>query len=517
MSHRSPQAKLSQVNAFVESRICWLWFLAMFLTYLSFSPLAIAGMGYMDENIESAQQIAANLSQWMKGRSAQSPINWPRHGAVEMIFEVPLLLVQRALSGESAYLADRIVSLQPVLMTSAISTIVLKWSRRLTGNLKQAIVIAFAASFATMLWPYAYIGLETTQSLFLLLAGFLALNYEKSVSWPRTLALALSAGVAASAKSNGLFLLPALGFLAGAYLWRDWQDYQAIFGVLKKEWAKASCLASIILVFYLVGSYSRASYWKRHGSLMDYVSRHVLIESPITFLMNLWSQFFSLNKGLVFFAPMAVVGLLVIRQTFRNEPQLAYFSLLILGGATCSLSLLFPWQDEVWGPRYLHSAVAPLVLCLAAALRQINWSRKRKTMLFAAVVFGLMVSFLGSVFYYGLLYNAANATGTSTLERLLNDPRFNHIRFNLRLLRCRLAPGTEQWPEPEYWWFAKPPDAPPERSLNLCNYSRPQPLIFDSTKAPRLANLLRLSLLAGVFLLAWIGRVGWRAEPEQKE
>lgn len=500
--------KLSQVTAFLESRIYSVWFLAMFLTYLSFSPLAIAGMGYMGENLEAAQQIASNLLHWVKGQSGQWPINWPRHGAVEMFFEAPLLLLEPLLPFNSSFPADRILSLQPVMMTSAISTIILKWSRRLTGSLKLAIAVTLSASFATMLWPYAYIGLETTQSLFLLLAGYLALNYEKPVTWPRTLVLALSAGVAASAKSNGLFLLPALGFLVCAYFWRDWQNYQSLFSVLKKEWAKASFLASIILMFYWVGSYSRSVYWKQHGSLMEYVTSHVLIESPITFLMNMWSQFFSINKGLGFFAPIAVAGLLAIRRTFRREPQLAYFSLLVLGGATCSLSLFFPWQDEVWGPRYLHSAVAPLALCLAAALRQIGFSRRNKALLFAATVFGLSVSFLGSIFYYGQLHRAATATGNSTLENLLNDPRFNHIRFNLKLAQCRVMPTNEQWPKPKYWWFSKPQDAPPESAVNLCDYSYPQSPIFDSIKAPRRAALLKLSLLLGVWLLGWIVWLG---------
>lgn len=504
LSDNSPRAKLSQVNGFIESRICWFWFLAVFLTYLSFSPLTISAMGYMGENLESARQIASNLSEWMKGRSGLASVNWPRHGAVEMIFEVPLLLLQNLLLGENSYRSDRLISLQPVLLTSAMSVVVLKWSRQLAGSLKMAVVAAFSASFATMLWPYAYIGLETTQSFFLLLAGFLALDYEKPVTWPRTLALGLAAGVAASAKSNGLFLIPALVFLACAYLWRDWPNYRAIFAALKKERAKALSLVSIILAFYWAGSHSRAIYWKQHGSLMDFVYHYVLIESPLTFLMNLWSQFFSINKGLIFFAPIAVAGLLAVRLAFRRAPQLTFFSCLVVGGAACSLSLLFPWEDEVWGPRYLHSAVAPLVLCLAAALRGDELNRKRKVMLLAATLFGLMVSFLGSFFYYGSLHAAASDTGSSTLEHLLNDPRFNHPRFNLKLLQSRFSSTDEQWPPPERWWFEKPADAPIWKSVNLRDYSRPQPFMLAASHSGWLVNCLRASLLFGCILLGWL-------------
>ena len=200
-----------------------------------------------------------------------------------------------------------------------------------------------------MLWPYAYIGLENTQSLFLLLAGFVALNYEKGPTWFRTVALGIAAGVASSTKSNGFFLLPAIGFLILSFFWRDWGNYSAIWTALKTEWRKVVCLVSILIAFYWLGSYTRSVYWEQHGSLFGYVFSNVLIDSPLTFLMNLWSQFFSLNKGLIFFAPLSVLGLLTIQKAYRVAPQLVIFSLLVLMGSACSLSLLVPWRPVAGG------------------------------------------------------------------------------------------------------------------------------------------------------------------------
>ncbi len=494
----------------IEHKIYVLWFLGVFLIYLSFSPMAIAGMGYMSENMRAAEQITFHLLAWIKGGDISTPIKWPRHGAVEMFFEVPFLLTQQFLFGQNSFWADRLMALQPVLFTSLISTIILRWSKRLTGNWKISVANALAASFATMLWPYAYIALETTQSLFLLLAGFMALNYEKLPTWPRTLMLGLAAGVAASAKSNGFFLLPAIGFLVVSFFWRDWENYSAIWAALKHEWRKAVSLVLIILAFYWLGSYSRAAYWDQHGSLLGYVFRNVLIESPLTFLMNLWSQFFSLNKGLIFFAPIAVVGLFTIQKAFRVAPQLAFFSLLVLAGSSCSLSLLIPWQDEVWGPRYLHTAVAPLVLCLAATLRVIQFEWKWKTLLATTAAFGLAVSFLGSIFYYGQLHSAASKSGNATIENFLNDPRFNHPRFNLKLLQSRIFSNDEQWPPPERWWFDKPPDAPTQPTVNLRDYAQPQPLILNSSEARKLAFCLRMAFLLGGSLLATTSAIAWK-------
>lgn len=503
-------AKPSPIVFSIERKICALWFLGVFLVYLSFSPMAIAGMGYMSENMQAAEQITSHVLDWIKGSSNQSPINWPRHGAVEMFFEVPFLLAQRSLFGPNPFWADRLMASQPILFTSLISTIILRWSKRLTDNWKISVAIALAASFATMLWPYAYIALETTQSLCLLLAGFIALNYEQRPTWLRTLMLGIAAGVAASAKSNGFFLLPAIGFLVVSFFWRDWDNYLAMGQALKRQWQKALTVMLIILVFYWIGSYSRATYWEQHGSLLGYVFRNVLIESPLTFLMNLWSQFFSLNKGLIFFAPLAVVGLFTIRKAFRVAPQLAFFSLLVLAGSSCSLSLLIPWQDEVWGPRYLHTAVAPLIVCLTAALRVIQLEWKWKTLLGTAAAFGFAVSALGSIFYYGKLHTAATNIGNSTIENFLNDPRFNHPRFNLKLLQSRIFSTDEQWPIPERWWFDQPPDVTPPSTVNLRDYAQPQPLMLNSAKAGKLAFCLRMALLAGTALLAFACVIAWK-------
>lgn len=498
--------KLGLIKSISERKFYLVWSLGLLLVYLSLTPGLIAGMGYMGENLQAADQIAAHMIGWGAGQSDPAPVSWPRHGAVEMIFEVPLMLVKRILFGADPLWADRALALQPVLLTALLGAIILKWSSRLTGSLKQGYAVALSAAFATMLWPYAYIGLETTQSLFLALAGYLALDYERAPAWPRTFAFAAAAGVAASAKSNGLFLLPAIGFLALCYFWRDWRNPAAIFGELKRHWLKAVCLVSIIGLFLGMGVYSRSLYWSRQGQgFATFVTRDLLAESPSMFLLNLWSQLFSINKGLIFFAPIAVIGLFASRRAYRAAPQLAVFAWLVLAGTAGSLSLLVPWEDEVWGPRYLHSAVAPLIVCLAGARRGRSLSLRRDWPLGGLAALGLAVSLLGSVFPYGALHRAAMEAGCSTLENLLYDPRFNHPHFNLKLLRIWLSSGDEQWPAPPHWWFERPPDAPPWRAVNLRDHARPHSALLLLFKVSRLAKCLAVVLLAGLALLAWSG------------
>src|SRR5206468_6773775 len=130
-------------------------------------------------NLIASDQIASNIVNWITLNHVATGIDWPRHGFLELVFEVPFLLVSRLLSGSSAESADRILAIEPVLVTSLLVTLVFTWVHRITSSLVWGYCLALIAGLSTMLWPYAYIGLETTQSLFLLLSGFLALSSEK--------------------------------------------------------------------------------------------------------------------------------------------------------------------------------------------------------------------------------------------------------------------------------------------------------------------------------------------------
>ena len=90
---------------------------------------------------------------------------------------------------------------QPVLLTSALVTLLFCWMRRLTTP-GWSYLLALIAAFCTMLWPYAYIGLEVEQSLALLLAAYLGLTHQGKISWSRSLLFALSCAVAVSVKMH---------------------------------------------------------------------------------------------------------------------------------------------------------------------------------------------------------------------------------------------------------------------------------------------------------------------------
>jgi hypothetical protein len=499
-------------------KLHWLFFLALILFYLSLSPGTIEGMGYARENLIAANQVVDNLINFFSGRPL-TPVEWTRHGCLEPIFELPFVLASRMLFGPSIKWAGGLTSLQPIIATAWLCALIFVWARRITGSLTWSYVLASVAAFSTMLWPYAYIGLETTQSAFLLYAGYLALGREPRRSWPETLLFATVCAVALSVKSNGVFLLPAVGFLILSYFRSGSNRTDK---TLRAGRAKATVVTMIVIVIYAVNERARASFWSggSRGNLEHFLSW--LADNPLTAALHAFAYFGSPNKSLLIYAPVVALSFAALRPAYRAQPRAVIFALLALIGLAGGFSLTHMWAEETWGPRYLHASVAPMVVALAGAKASVEFHWRREAPLLGLALLGLVVSFLGSFFAYTHLHSAAMRSGQSTLEALQSDLRWNHVRFNLKLLQIRMRARwssesePQPWPPAPHWWFERPADAPPEKTVDLREMAVPQPILaqgWNEAKpiSRRAYQVLRFACLVcftlGLSLWIWLGRL----------
>ena len=108
----------------------------------------------------------------MKGHSLP-PMIWSRHGLVPVIFDLPFLKL-----GKFSVSPDFMLFIRSVLFTAALLTILFLWLRKLCTP-GVSLFLTLTAAWGTMLWPYAYIGLETKQSFFVFLAGYLAPGWKR--------------------------------------------------------------------------------------------------------------------------------------------------------------------------------------------------------------------------------------------------------------------------------------------------------------------------------------------------
>ena len=477
------------------------FFAGILLLYLAFSPFSVAGMGYIGEEMNACRQIGSRL------QGGHDPVEWPRNGAAGLLFQCPFMAAGDALLGASTLSEDAGLSWQPAVLTALLVTLVFVWGSGLAQSRAWGFLLATATGFATLLWPYAYIGLETTQSLFLLVAGFLALDDRAPRSWGRCVLFGICAGIAVGVKSGGVLLLPAAAYLA-------WCLFRGCEDEARPSAGKAAVTLAIIVLLFAANAYVRHIAWARYGGAASFAALW-LVRDPISPLLNLMALLASPNKGLFLYAPLTLLALIALPRAFRAAPRAAVFAVLTLLGLAGGLSLLGMWSDETWGPRYLHSAVAPLVLCLAASKRDRPVRLRLEPALVLAVAIGLAVSFLGVAFYYGTLMAVATTATTPTLETLQTDMTWNHVRFNGRLLRVWLrsrqgAAYPQYLPAGWFWSFRRLEHAPDWKRVELTPFAHPQPLLLQALEprstARRAAPGLAAALIAGVALLVFVRR-----------
>ncbi len=430
---------------------------------------------------------------WVKGRPIP-PMLCSRHGPVPVLFDLPFIKL-----GKMFVSPDFMLSFQPVLLTAGLVTVLYLWLRKLCSP-GMGLLLTLTGAFGTMLWPYAYISLETKQSFFVLLAGCLALADGKLRTWPRLLFFAATCGLAMTVKSTGIVLGPAVAYLLYVQFGDDWR------------WRRAQLLVVALTIggIWALGAWGRHFYWAPRGGGGADTFRLWLIDSPFQFFSNMIGTFGSPTKGLFIYAPVLLLSLYAVPRAFRARRDIVIYALLVTACTLGLISLLRSPTDEVWGCRYMHVAIAPLILCIGAAWPRFRW--RRDGPLVALALVGLVISFLGAFYYYGVLDLAMKNAGQNTFEWISGDSVWNHIELNARLFRIWLHGGTApvMWTPAHVWVWAPPVDAPPWKSIDLRQYSLPQSFMvrfWHVSKNGFVLVIFRMyvvSLVVGPLLLAWV-------------
>jgi len=469
----------------------WLLFGGVFACYVVLQSGSIAGEGYTGEEIVSGVRILGALQAWIHHQPTPA-IEWSRHGPLPVLFDLPFLAAGRAFLVS----VDYALSIQPMLLSAAIVAVTFLWIRRLATP-AVALLLACIAAFGTMLWPYAYIGLETKQSFAVLLAGYAGLACAPRRTWPRTVAFAVVCGLAVALKSTGAILVPAIVFIVYVQFRRD----------ERVQWLKCAAVAAVMMALYLASAHGRALYWTPRGGGFANL-RQFLIGSPLDIAINVIGIFGSPSKGLFVYVPVLLAAIAAIPAAWRRSRDLTLFALLVTVGTCAFLCVLKYPADEVWGSRYLHVAIAPWLVVIGAAWPV--YRRDRHLVVSALGAIGVPIAFLGSFYYYGLPLAAATTVNQNTLEWLTGDRTWNPIVFNGRLFHIWMDGGTEPvlWTPSHIWAWTPPPGPDPtKRAIDLRPYSQPQSFLPRFWRAPftgaplRIKRASELALAIGPILL----------------
>jgi hypothetical protein len=454
-------------------------FLAFFLIYLSLSPGTVMEQGYMPGNLSAATEFVGDVTgYWLRFNPAPHALVVPHNGIFELLCEVPFVFLAHIFFGPAPEWADRMLSVESVLFTALLCMLIFLWVRKITGSSRSGLFFALLAGFTTMLWAYAYINMETTQSFFLMLAAYLGLGAEHERTWLRAVVFGICCGLAISVKSAGVLLMPAIAWLVANYF-RD--QFAAHFKSMR-YWYKTAGVAAVVAIILCITVLTK-SRWTPNPDSAGVVQDSLV--QPFRALLNFLSYFGSVNKGLFIYCPVMLLSFLYIKRAADRNLKVVIFAVLALGGMALGCSTFYWWSDECWGPRYLNCTVAPFVLCFALVWKAAALGRRAKIVLAILSSWGLVVSLLGALFAYHSLHAAAIYSSPATIEELQYDVTWNPIWFDFRLLRIWLRGPTappqpdEIWPSNLHDWGTVPQNRlDTVHSLNIRQWAMPQSFLI---------------------------------------
>ncbi|MEO8277302.1 MAG: hypothetical protein ABI639_13900 [Thermoanaerobaculia bacterium] len=514
-------------------RLAALFAAGVFLVLLAFAPLDLRIMGYSGDEIEAS----FHLLEWLRGERPPGPaagLLQPHgivtlHGIFEPAFKLPFVALGKTfepLLPDSPRFAERLVAFLPLLQTALIGGILFLWIARLTGKPRWGVALAGGGVFCTYLWPYAYMGLEPSQALALLVTAYLALAADPGAAAPagatapgtspgtspgtatrraRVVAFVVCAALTIAIKKTGVLMLPAVGFLIHEFFSRR---ARCAGRKPSSVWGAVAATLAIVVAVAALNRHLGASFFPP-GADAAFLRRFIE-KNPVRLVANALMLLFSGNKGLIVYAPLAMLGLYVTPLSFRRQRSLTIFTLLLLAGILAAYTVIGVPAEETWGPRYLYPAVSPLLLCLAAAWGAERVGAARRVTLSVVLLAGFFVSALGTLFFYGRPFELALRSNQATLEALWGDPVWSPVEMQLRLLGIWLGPpgASAEWSPKHEWWYTRPLRLPPVEAFDLRPYAVPQPLLLlEATRArPALFGGLAGSLAGGLALLA----LAWR-------
>ena len=260
---------------------------------------------------------------------------------------------------------------------------------RLGYSKSAAVTTGAAFAFGTFAWGQARIIFpEPLQTLLLLCASVLLLRTSARCAWLGGCALAL----AVLLKVTSILALPAFLFLPAKCNLPLWRRPKIVLGII------APVLAAIALYgwynYARFGSFFSTGYttWGKDPEFSGNALGNPLI--------GLFGLLFSPGRGLIWYAPLAVIAAIAGRRFYLEQRRVAFaFALLALiwiGAHSFYLAWDAGWG---WGPRYLLP-VLPFLFCPMAAAWDSGKGRSGcVTLLAAGIVIqlpGALVDFMAS-------------------------------------------------------------------------------------------------------------------------
>jgi hypothetical protein len=275
----------------------------------------------------------------------------------------------------------------PLMAALAAAGIFLLVARYRPRRAAIAVSVLFAA--ASIAWPYARIGMETTFMALLVLA---LLSADWARRRPSVTSWGVTGLVGGAAMVSKPYAVLAVAPLALLLIPRVRRPLRAALP------ATVALLAPILCWGLLTLWYN----YTRHGSITDFGSAE---RTSPTFAatFNFAGLLISPGKGLLLYSPLAILGLVGLRAMWRAERRLTVAAMLSFASLAGFIAVSSHWSEETWGPRY----IVPVAWILLLPIAWWATTRTRRRVLVALAVPAVLVQLIAVVIPYSGYFHAA--------------------------------------------------------------------------------------------------------------
>jgi hypothetical protein len=291
----------------------------------------------------------------------QNELTYSKYGLAQSLVALPLYLlgmVWRSISG-TAHAPRTVALMLNSLLTAGTAGLLVLLARELGSSVRAGLLLALAFALCTPAWPYTHTFFSEPLAAFCLGGAALAAVRFSKTNQPGWIFLTGGAlGLALFTRINALAALPAFAL----YIALTWRTESASSCSVFKQAALG--LLGLMLASTLMLIYNLI----RSGNPLDFGYYTSNWETP--FFQGLYGLTLSPGKGILWYAPPIVLGMLGLPAFLRQHPREAILCVGILVGYILIHCSYTYWEGGwAWGPRLilpmLPFALLPAVTVLS--------------------------------------------------------------------------------------------------------------------------------------------------------
>lgn len=361
----------------------------------------------------------------IKGKDGK---NYSWYGIGQSLVSIPLYLLGKFISRsfpniESNYFTEFSVSFLNVFIGAGICTFIFIFSLLLGFSKRISFTLSILYGICTFSAVHIRDSYELQTTMFLL-GAFLSLYiYSKKMNKMWLVATGIFAGMSITTRfTSSILIVPMVRFL-----WVKFRK-EKMWNFLKALLLFVFCLVPFC-IFYLYYNHLR------FGSLLERGYGKICLgtygsEIPLTnsYLKSLFGIILSPGKGLLFYSPILLLGIVSFRFFYKKDKLVANLFLMTILLYICFYAIFYFWHGSMcWGPRYLLPIVPLLLIPIGLLMETKKYRRIVTVFVVILSIIGFIIQFPAVVTNYKRYYHYADAIYKVPFEKTIFDIKYSPI------------------------------------------------------------------------------------------